>query len=246
MGVPDEDPTEHRGRHPIPPRVRAKDRAAAKPQWCRIGASRGWSQRSTGPRRSPTQTEANALENDVLSELATIFPAVTPRASVPAAVIPQMRYRTYRAVRELLERLTATKPLVLMLDDIHWADPASIELLGTLLRRPPDAAVLITLAVRPHQAPDRLSNALERAHRQGAIQRLPLGPLTREQAQDLLGDTVDDAVTEQLYNESGGNPFYLEQLARSLGRVAAADVAIAPSSSLGLDVPAAVAGALDE
>jgi DNA-binding CsgD family transcriptional regulator len=188
----------------------------------------------------------DALENDVLSELATIFPAVTPRASVPAAVIPQMRYRTYRAVRELLERLTATKPLVLVLDDIHWADPASIELLGTLLRRPPDAAVLITLAVRPHQAPDRLTNALERAHRQGALQRLPLGPLTREQAHDLLGDTVDDAVTEELYSESGGNPFYLEQLARALGRVAAADVAMAPSPSLGLDVPAAVAGALAE
>ena len=98
----------------------------------------------------------DALDDDVLGELATIFPALTPRASVRAAVVPQTRYRTYRAVRELLERLTAIKPLVLVLDDLHWADPASVELLGTLLRRPPDAAVLITLAVRPRQAPDRL------------------------------------------------------------------------------------------
>jgi predicted ATPase len=69
----------------------------------------------------------DALENDVLSELGTVFPAVTPRASMPAAIVPQTRYRTYRAVRELLERLTAIKPLVLVLDDVHWADPASVE-----------------------------------------------------------------------------------------------------------------------
>ena len=66
---------------------------------------------------------------------------------------------------ELLERLTATKPLVLVLDDVHWADPASVELLGSLLRRPPDAAVLIVLALRPRQAPERLSAALEPARR---------------------------------------------------------------------------------
>ena len=36
-----------------------------------------------------------------------------------------------------------------------------------------------------------------------------LGPLTREQARDLLGDTVDDAVIRGLFDESGGNPFYL-------------------------------------
>jgi DNA-binding NarL/FixJ family response regulator len=188
----------------------------------------------------------DALEDDVLGELATIFPAVTARTSVPATVIPQTRYRTYRAVRELLERLTATKPLVLVLDDVHWADPASVELLGTLLRRPPDAAVLITLAVRPRQAPSRLSNALERAHRQGALRRFSLGPLTREQARDLLGHTVDEDVTGELYDESGGNPFYLEQLARSLRRVAAADLTTAHSSLPDLDVPPAVAAALAE
>ena len=188
----------------------------------------------------------DAIDDDVLGELASIFPAVTPRAANRAAMVPQERYRIYRAVRELLERLTATKPLVLVLDDVHWADPASVELLGTLLRRPPNAAVLITLAVRPRQTPSRLASALELAHRLGTLQRLPLGPLTREQAQDLLGDTVDDAVTRELYSESGGNPFYLEQLARSLGRVAGGHSARTHSPLAGLDVPAAVAGALAE
>ncbi len=135
----------------------------------------------------------DALGEDVLAELATIFPALSRFATARVTVSPHPRYRTYRAVRELLERLTATKPLVLVLDDVHWADPASAELLGTLLRRPPDAAVLIALAVRPRQVPDRLSSAFERAHRVGTLHRLAIGPLTRDEAGDLLGEAVGDA-----------------------------------------------------
>jgi ATP/maltotriose-dependent transcriptional regulator MalT len=186
------------------------------------------------------------LDADVLSDLATVFPALTRHAPVPATVTPQMRYRIYRAVRELLERLTATKPLVLVLDDAHWADPASVELLGTLLRGLPDAAVLIALAVRPRQTPDRLSSALERAHRLGTLERLALGPLTRDQSRDLLRHTVGDAATNELYEQSGGNPFYLEQLARSLARASGGSSTAIHFSLTDLEVPAAVAGALAE
>ena len=47
------------------------------------------------------------------------------------------RHRTHQAVRELLTLLGERQPLVLILDDLHWADPGSLELLGALLRRPP-------------------------------------------------------------------------------------------------------------
>ena len=185
----------------------------------------------------------DALGEEVLAELASVLPALSRFAAAGATVDPHPRYRTYRAVRELLEGLTATKPLVLILDDAHWADPASAELLGTLLRRPPDAAVLIALAVRPRQVPDRLSSALERAYRVGTLSRLSLAPLTRAEARDLLGESVEDSAVNELYEETGGNPFYLEELARSLRRVSAAG-SVAQPSLAGLDVPAAVAGAL--
>jgi DNA-binding CsgD family transcriptional regulator/tetratricopeptide (TPR) repeat protein len=155
------------------------------------------------------------------------------------------RYRSHRAVRALLEHLAETTPLVLVLDDLHWADSASVELLGALLRRPPAAAVLMALALRPRQVPQRLSVALERAHRAAELTRIELGALTRVEARELLGETVDVADATALYEESGGNPFYLEQLARSLdragGATAASDVSLA-----GIGVPSGVAASLSE
>src|SRR5204863_8593250 len=118
-------------------------------------------------------------------------------------------------VRELLGLLAQSKPLVLVLDDLHWADSGSVELVGALLRRPPTAPVLMALAVRPRQVPERLSAALDRAHREGVLVRLELGALSRSEAGELLGEAAESAVTTALYEESGGNPFYLEQLARS-------------------------------
>ena len=185
-----------------------------------------------------------ALEDDIRIELADVFPSLTRFTTAPRAVLQHERYRSHRAVRELLERLTATKPLVLVLDDLHWADAASVELVGALLRRPPDAAVLMAVAVRPRQVPERLSAALERAHRSGTLVRVELGALTRGEARELFGG--DGAAATALYDESGGNPFYLEQLARSLDRTFEDTAAVPELSLTGLDVPPAVAAALAE
>jgi predicted ATPase len=51
------------------------------------------------------------------------------------------RHRTHRALRDLLERLAAARPLVLCLDNVHWADSASVEALSALIRRPPPGRV---------------------------------------------------------------------------------------------------------
>ena len=104
-----------------------------------------------------------ALGDDVRTELAVVFPSLSGFALGSEPAFQYDRYRSYRAVRKLLELLAVGTPVVLVLDDLHWADPASEELLGTLLRRPPLAPVLIALAVRPRQVSERLSSALARA-----------------------------------------------------------------------------------
>ena len=184
----------------------------------------------------------DSLDDDVLAELATVFPSLAGLATGRTTAIQHERYRSHRAVCTLLETLAQTQPVVLVLDDVHWADPASVELLGALLHRPPAAHVLIALAVRPHQMGERLSSAIERAHRDGTIARIELGALGPEDARELVGDRAD---ATSLYEDSGGNPFYLEQLARSGDRPDTPAAADEPSLT-GVDVPAAVAAALTE
>src|SRR5512132_3838168 len=182
----------------------------------------------------------STLDDDVQAELAHVLPSLSVLGAGRAVALQHERYRSHRAVRALLEHLAQTRPLVLMLDDFHWADSASVELLGALLRRPPTAAVLTTVALRPRQTPERLAAALERAHRAAALTRVELGALTLDEARELLGEQIDAAGAVVLYEESGGNPFYLEQLARSPERAGGATAAL-ESSLTGLEVPPPVA-----
>jgi DNA-binding CsgD family transcriptional regulator len=178
------------------------------------------------------------LDESVRAELGQVLPALAAAPGAADRTVHE-RYRTHRAVRELLEQLAATKPLVLILDDFHWADPASVDLLVAVLHRPPAAGVLFVVAARPNQLPAKLATALDRAHRDRTLGRLELPALSRGEARDLVGDHAD-----ALYEESGGNPFYLEQLARApqLVRGGTGDeVALA-----GLRVPPLVAAALAE
>ena len=185
------------------------------------------------------------LDGAVQAELAHVFPSLAALAGGQQVAPQHERYRSHRAVRALLEHLAQTLPLVLVLDDFHWADSASVELLGALLRRQPAAAVLTAVALRPRQTPERLAITLERACRSAAVTRVDLGALTVDEARQLLGGRFDVARAALLYQESGGNPFYLEQLARS--PAPAPDFTSAPEISLtGLDVPAAVAASLAE
>ncbi len=186
------------------------------------------------------------LDEDVRAELAHVFPSLSAHESAGRVALQHERYRTHRAVRALLEHLAKTRAVVVLLDDLHWADSASIELLGGLLRRRPAAAVLMVLALRPRHVPERLATALERAQRSDTLTRIELGALTPVEARELLGGLVDDdARATLLYEESGGNPFYLEQLARSRER---ASEAAGPGevSATAIGVPRAIAASLSE
>jgi hypothetical protein len=91
---------------------------------------------------------------------------------------------------------------------------AELELIGHLLRHPPDAAVMLVASLRTGQAPAMLAAAIENAARSGRVIALELGPLSHEDAARLVGATMAPTAVDALYRESGGNPFYLLQLAR--------------------------------
>lgn len=184
--------------------------------------------------------------SELVGELGQVFPALAELAPSSAPLIADERYRAHRAVRDLLERLSAAGPLVLVLDDLHWADHASIELLSALLRRPPNAAVLLAIAIRTRQATAQLTSVLELSCREGLLDRLELC-LSHEEAEQLL-PSLRPLLRTTLYAQAGGNPFYLEELARRVERF---DV-LAPFAESGAElggsedvvVPPAVAAAL--
>jgi DNA-binding NarL/FixJ family response regulator len=134
------------------------------------------------------------------------------------------RFRAYAAVRELLAGW-AGDGLVLILDDMHWADPGAIELAEYLVRRPPDAALLLVLAQRGRQAAARLAGTLARGIELGTVVRTELGPLSPGESAELAGPGLDHQTVQLIYAESGGNPLYLLAAAAAsrAGHPAAAD-----------------------
>lgn len=147
-----------------------------------------------------------------LELLAEVFPALQAwRPPGGTGVMEAERYRLHRAVRALLEALAGPSGLVVLLDDVHWADSGSVELLVHLVRHPPRAPVLIGVSYRANRAPAALGAALADAAAGALAHRIELGPLTAQAAADLLGRPAGQC--RSLYEHSGGNPFYLQLLA---------------------------------
>lgn len=163
--------------------------------------------------RPPLTDESLALLADVLPSIEEFAPTVRPGGSE--------RYRVHRALSELLEWLASPGGLVLTLDDVHWADEATSELLGRLVRQPPTAPILIVLAYRPRQQPLHQARALVAAR----TEIIELSPLSRDQTAELLGPDVSRHRLNRLYELSGGNPLYLDALSK-VGTLASFDAVL--------------------
>jgi len=150
-------------------------------------------------------------------ELGAVFAALAVDAEEQDPPLATERYQLHRAIAALLEQLAGEQPLVLALDDLHWADAASMEVVLHLLERPPAAPVLLALAYRPRQLAPGMARALEDLGERGGA-RLELSPLSWQEAAELLPARLPGDVRKRLYADSGGNPFYLEQLVRAVER----------------------------
>ena len=172
--------------------------------------------------------------------LASIFPSLR-RPGMENAGAACERYRLFRAVRVLLESL-ASPALVLLLDDMQWADEDTAELVAQLLCQPPRRPVLLALAYRWRQAPGRLRAAVATARGDDPPACLRLGPLSEAESGLMLGGRGSRSWRHAIYRASGGNPFYLDALARQARGQGADDGE--PGSTAGGELPPAVASAL--
>jgi ABC-type oligopeptide transport system substrate-binding subunit/class 3 adenylate cyclase len=149
------------------------------------------------------------LEPDAAKRLAELSPEA-------------LQYRTFEVVRELIARLTQDGPVAVVLEDLHWADATSLQLLEPLFADTEATALLLVLTSR-----------LERDHpwwrvKEDVSRELPhritdttLEALSGDAGRELLhalvgGDTLPPDVERRILEPAEGNPFFLEELIRSL------------------------------
>jgi DNA-binding SARP family transcriptional activator len=123
---------------------------------------------------------------------------------------------------ELEERLAAIpgQRVLIVLDDLQWADRATLALLGRLVRGPVAPRLAVIGAYREDEAGARLYEALANLRRNCDVYRIELGGLAIEEVAALIGSTVETraarAQARAIHGRSGGNPFYVRELARHL------------------------------
>jgi ABC-type oligopeptide transport system substrate-binding subunit/class 3 adenylate cyclase len=137
-----------------------------------------------------------------------------------------LQWRTFEVVGQLFARLSEDAPLVLALEDLHWADPTSVQLLEQLLSLAEEAPVLLVLSLRPER--DHAAWGLrEHASREfpHLLREIDLGPLGDADGELLAAlvapATLPAELERRVLEAADGNPFFLEELVRSLADVGA-------------------------
>lgn len=166
----------------------------------------------------PAQEEADVADARLAASL--------PAASLPGArrllgtaaddVEPQRaRREIHDAVTGWLAALAAESPVVLCVEDVHWADRATSELLGELLRSTAEVAVAVVLTARPEGLPDLAPLTADVDARAVRLDALSTS-LVPDLASAMLCAPVAPGLVQLLSARTGGNPLFVEELTRSL------------------------------
>jgi DNA-binding SARP family transcriptional activator len=158
-----------------------------------------------------------------------LVPALATRVSEPATATDgaseSERYVLFRAIEGLLAAACADGPVLLVLEDLHWADLPTLKLLRRLLTSPrsPPLMLLSTSRVTELAEDHPLRELLADLHREPHVLRLELRGLKRGDIAELLRgiaddrlDSADDRLAHALEASTNGNPFFITELVRSL------------------------------
>lgn len=152
-------------------------------------------------------------------EIKKMFPDIPPAADMPAE---EDRRYTFNSIGRYMRRSSGMNPVMLILDDLHWGDEATLLLFEHLALNLHDVPVLIVGTYRDVElAVSRpLSRTLESLVRQRAAQRLSLKRLTQQDVEAMLhrlsGSQPPDNVVAAIYAETEGNAFFVEEVFRHL------------------------------
>jgi DNA-binding SARP family transcriptional activator len=176
--------------------------------------------------------ELPVLNAAARAELAAVLPSLdAPRT---AGGGPDGRARLFDAVTTLVASAAADRPVLLVLDDLQWADDDTLLLVRHLLRRAGDAPVLVVAISRDHDvAPGSvLGDVIHALDRDGWVRRLPLRGLEASDVRNLVRQSIPGprdqvALASRLVAETAGNPFLVTEMLRA--GLEPADQSIPPS-----------------
>ena len=185
---------------------------------------------------------------DAAPSLLELVPEAAEEATAPVGRDAD-RARLFEAVVLALRTLTERSPLLVVLDDLHWADEPTLVMLRYLLRASETWPLMLVGTYRDTELgrTHPLSAALAELRRDESVERLRLAGLEEAEVVDLLsaasGGSADDTVSlaRALFRETEGNPFFLNEMVRHLletGRVVEEEGALVARGDLGqLDLP---------
>jgi DNA-binding SARP family transcriptional activator len=163
------------------------------------------------------------LDPGLRGELARLLPEL--RASAPVVPGPEplsagdQRQRLFDALAQAL--LSSGRPLLLVADDLHWADRETLRFLHYLLRVRPSAAMLVAATVRPEELDHRhpLQDLTAGLRGLGRLTEIELGRLSMEEtgalAERLAGRQLQEPDTRRLFAETEGNPLFVVEALRA-------------------------------
>jgi DNA-binding SARP family transcriptional activator/predicted ATPase len=157
--------------------------------------------------------------SQLLPELKELVPGLEPP---PVVELTAGRFRLYQAVTGLLRRLADARPLLVIVDDLHWADTGSLGLLAFLAAELSDARLVVLGTYRDLEAAagGPLAETLGALARQPVVERIALGGLGEAEVARLIATTVEGRPGEELvravHERTEGNPFFVTELLRLL------------------------------
>ena len=184
--------------------------------------------------RRLSEEELQAVLPAEVWALARLFPVLRRVAAIDASEEPAvadlgyMRRRAFAALRELFARLGALHPVVVYIDDLQWGDVDSAALILEIVRPPSPPPILIVTAYQEEaQSSAVLRELLARWPARAELCDVPVGPLAVDDARRLAStllarreggppDDAEGAIAASIARESGGSPFLVEELARSV------------------------------
>jgi len=155
----------------------------------------------------------------LMPELAEAAP---PPGPPPIADLGAARFQLNQAVAGLLHRLAEARPLLVVVDDLHWADVPSLSLLAFLAAELKDARLVVVGTYRDVEvvAGQPLAETLGALAREPVVERISLGGLDPADVARLIGRTIGGRPAEPLvravHDRCGGNPFFITELLRLL------------------------------